>query len=456
LPSRIAPAAEDRNAARARALRAALQGALRGFGDLVLQRDLAELTGDLRRKKILAAQITELLGRLDDEQVQDAFAAPLGGAYTQGVGGSVASLDKDRIRALAQGFVADAKAGLANTRTLLPFIRSKLLDPAEQDKLREVAMQATAEGLSTKQLAKRLQAPGMPVAARSFPEDGRLWVTFGAKRLPADLYAETLARTTTYHAANRGTLDRCLNDGVELVEVVINPGTIDFCLDLEGKIFALTDAAARRWSVPLLARCPNGGPPFHPNCRHTLAPFEPSDSERGQLPVAPTDALTRQEGRAAQKSAQHAFERRLERDPLPYAEVIAESAARRGYGNRFVKLKGRDAAMAGQPIPGIVGKQQVFGVKGTGALSEDVHLSKRMRDSGIKSRKELRQVAAETLRNAVEAGTAENVLRNQNRLIYHNPASRWVTVVESTSGLVVTAYPLGSEKWIDYQKRWKP
>jgi len=450
MPGRIPPAAEDRNAARARALRAALQGALRGLGDLVLQRDLAELTGDLRRKKILAAQITELLGRLDDPKVSDAFAAPLGGAYTQGFGGSVASVDKDRIRALADGFVSDAKGALANTRTLLPFINSKLLDPAEQDKLREAAIQATAEGLTTKQLAKRLQAPGMPVAARSFPEDGRLWVTFGAKRFPADLYAETLARTTTYHASNRGTLDRCQHDGVDLVEVGINPGTIDFCLDLEGKIFALTDEAARRWSVPLLSKCPNGGPPFHPNCRHTLAPFEPADSERGKLPVAPADSLTRGDG--AQRRAQAAFDVRIEKDPTQYAEVIAESAARRGFGDRRVRLGGRDKSMAGQEIPGLVARKEKF-IAGAMNLSEDVHLYKRLKAGHVKSRKEYRQRIAETLR-AGARDEGRMFASKQNRLHYYDPARKWVAVVDAPSGQVITAFPLDGP-WAEYRRRGK-
>jgi hypothetical protein len=47
-------------------------------------------------------------------------------------------------------------------------------------------------------------------------------------------------------------LDRCAEDGIELVEVVENPGTIDFCLDLEGKVFALTDEAAAKAGVPTL------------------------------------------------------------------------------------------------------------------------------------------------------------------------------------------------------------
>ncbi|MBE7462291.1 MAG: hypothetical protein HS116_02250 [Planctomycetes bacterium] len=464
-PGRIPPNREDRNAARARALRAALNRALQGFGELVRRRDMADLASDQRRKAILAREITELLERLDEPANQTAFAQPLGQAYQEGWSGETlgappvdvdlsVSLDKDRIKALADGFTATAKQGLANTKSVLPFIESKVLNQAEREKLREAAIEATARGLTTLQFAKMLKAPGMPVAARAFTEDGRLWITVtGQRRIPADLYAETLARTLTYHAANRGALDRAEAAGVETVMVPVNPGSIDFCLDLEGKVYALTEAAAAKWGVPLLSRTPNGGPPWHPNCRHTMAPFTPRRADAGKLPEVPEDVLTREAGKDARSKAQDAFLARLKRDPKRYAEVLAESTARRGFGSRSVRLKGRDKSLAGKEIPGIVGRKEYFGAAGEGALAEDVHLYKRMKDSGIVSRKEYRERIADTLRAGAADPDRQAVVGSQNRLAYYDPATRWMAIVEPSEGQAVTAFPLKPGEWeLDFKR----
>ena len=38
----------------------------------------------------------------------------------------------------------------------------------------------------------------------------------------------------------------------------------------EGRVFSVSGGSD---TYPPLATLPNGGPPFHPNCRHNLAPF---------------------------------------------------------------------------------------------------------------------------------------------------------------------------------------
>lgn len=419
----------DKNMARARALKNALNGALQGFGEAVTQRDIAELAGDLRRKGILARQVKEILARLDDEKTKEAFAKPLTEAYSEGFkrgdsGGAEFSLDRDRIAALADGFVKDAQQGLANTKSILPYIDSKILDPDERDKLREAAIQATAEGLTTKEFAKRLQAPGMPVAARSFTEDGRLWVTVtGQRRFPADLYAETLARTTTYHAANRGTLDRAEAAGIDLVTSEASPFAIDFCLDLGGKVFALTDDAAEEWGVPLLSLTPNGGPPYHPNCRCVITPFVPSDSDKGDLPTAPDDVLTREDGRDARRNAEAAFQARLEKDPEAYAEEIGSAAAVRGFGNTTAPVP---EELQGAKIPGLAvgAAKETFKERG---FAEDVSLARLLDSGDVKSRKQLRQVAAETIRNG-------KVSRDGDELVFQD--GKWTVRVKAKTGLV--------------------
>lgn len=457
----IPPAPKDRNAARANALFRALKSATAELGEAIAQRDIADMANDTRRLNALQRDVDELLARLADPAIKNAFEKPLGEAYAQGFGQSgfgagEASINKEQIKALADGFVETAQKSLAKSQSNLPYIASRVLTPAESDSVRELAIEATARGLTSKQFAKILRDRG-PVASRAYNEDGVSWVQITeSRRIPADVYADTLARTMTYHAANRGTVDRAQKAGIRTVIVVKNPGTIDFCLDLEGKVYALDSAAAARYEVPLLGDCPNGGPPFHPNCRHVIAPFPMVARQIGKVPTAPADVLTRDRGPQARTDAQAAFKRRLDDDPTKYADVIGESAARRGFGGSSAKLKGRDKALAGKSIPGLrPGQRENFGPANSGALSEDVHLFKRMQDSGVASRKEFRQIIADSIRGGTRSG---NVVRNGNRLIYYNDETDWATIVDPELGLVVTAFPVkaAGQNWqTDYVEKYR-
>lgn len=454
---------EDRNEKHAEAVRKALNKALDGFEDKLWKKDLADLQGDLRRKAILARQIKTLLKRLDSEEVLEALGRPLGDAYEDGYrmplegegdgSGTTAStsLDTDRIRNLAKTMTEPLRKAMNSAKSPLPYVASKLLSEDERKALIETVIEGTARGLTTKKIAKLLLDRGIVKAVNAKDLDRGPVVIIGGRPYPADRYAEMLARTTTYWASNRGAMDRAEEAGVGTVFVAVSPGSIDFCLDLEGKVYALNESAASKYEVPLLADTPNGGPPWHPNCRHAMAGFVPRKADKGKLPTPPEDSLQR--GPDAGKKAEAAFQARLDADPLRYSRVIAESVALRGWGNRSIKLRGANADLAGQRIPGVVGRKEHFASEGLGALSEDVHLAKRMKDSGVKTRKELRKRLADTLRAGEDKG---HVLKTKaGRLLYHDPSSGWLAIVDAKDGQAVTVYPLGDEKWSDYERRYK-
>lgn len=454
----IPPSPDDKVAPRAEALRRALSNALKGLPEKLWERDAHALKGDLRRKAVLQREIGEILKRLDSEDVEEALSRPLGDAYGEGfkrpVEGDAApegaapapALDRDRLRNLARVLVDPLQKGLENASSPLPYIAPKLLTEGERRALIETAIEGSARGLTTTQMAKLILDRGI---VKSFGQQDLFrgtTVVLNGKPYPADRYAESLVRTATYWASNQGALDRAEEIGAELVTVIVNPGTIDFCLDLEGKVYALTAEAAASWGVPLLSSAPNGGPPFHPNCRHSLSPFVPRRADAGSLPVAPDDVLTRAEGQGtAQRSAQAAFMQRLQDDPTQYAEIVAESVARRGFGGRGVALRGSLKDLIGEPIPGLPpGQKERFGA--TRALAEDVHLFKRMNDSGVKSRKEYRQRIADTLR-AGSRDQENHAASSSGRLYYYDPSTRWAAIVDPAEGQLVTAYPLAPGEW---------
>lgn len=72
----------------------------------------------------------------------------------------------------------------------------------------------------------------------------------------------------------------------DLVQISKNPSLIgDYCDLYRGKVFSLSGSHA---IFPPLSSAPNGGPPFHPWCRHTIKPFDDSgmtDDQRRSLVI---------------------------------------------------------------------------------------------------------------------------------------------------------------------------
>jgi hypothetical protein len=444
-------AAQDNRAA---ALKRSLFNALKGLDPALLQRGLAGLTGDTRRKALLSRQIAEFIDRLKSEDVEKALSRPLGEAYREGFGkggrdargpSSEVALDRDKLRSLTRALTDPLTDALHRAKSPLPYVLPRLVQADQREAFIGAAMEASARGLTSQQFAKLLRERGQFDLQTIKTADGGPFVTFpNGYRMGAGRYVDSVARTTVYWSSNRGVLDRCAEDEIELVEIVENPGTIDFCLELEGRVFALTDEAAKKAGVPLLADCPGGGPPFHPNCRHSLSPYVWIPGEK--LPAADPSVMT---GKAS--TAQHEFLKKLDADPMKFARQISESASMRTFGEREVRLKGKDAALAGQPIPGLVAKKETFGPKNALALSEDVHLAKRMKDSDITTRAGLRIRIADVLRES--AGDPARAFAGKDGHLYYHDASRdWTVVVEPRTGLVITGYPM-NETWAKLRAR---
>lgn len=94
-------------------------------------------------------------------------------------------------------------------------------------------------------------------------------IKVGKRTFSVSNYAEMVARTKTSEAMTAGTINRVLESGEDLVMVTAH-GANDGCRYYEGKVFSLTGASD---TYPSIKELPNGGPPFHPNCKHSLVPY---------------------------------------------------------------------------------------------------------------------------------------------------------------------------------------
>jgi hypothetical protein len=128
----------------------------------------------------------------------------------------------------------------------------------------------------------------------------------GKRRMPLNHYCRMVASFQLRQATVAATRERLADAGQAVgdpdrYDLVIIRGPIsgDFCDFYVNKVFSVS---GRSSEFPPLDAIPNAGPPFHPNCTHTISPFvrvfaTGRDIKRGRI----NDQFLNIDGRAAQK-----------------------------------------------------------------------------------------------------------------------------------------------------------
>ena len=94
-------------------------------------------------------------------------------------------------------------------------------------------------------------------------------------------YAGTVIQSAAMQAQNSGFLDRARGGGQDLVQVSENPSMHgDWCDAYRGRVYSISGTHP---VFPALWRLPNGGPPFHPWCRHDLLVWRPEGRSRFEI-----------------------------------------------------------------------------------------------------------------------------------------------------------------------------
>lgn len=206
------------------------------------------------------------LSRLQDLAVPHA-ARTVEAAYS--IGASAADQAIGRPAIGFSGIHRDALSVLADNLTGRLNAAAVTVGRRTNDVFRRAGLQEVAAGVATGQprrevsaaLERRLIDQGATDAVTGFVDArGRRW--------PLDVYAEMVARTTTREAVTTGTRNRLLETGRGLVTISQHSGACRICLPFEAKTYALTPEWAERTGYPMLET----QPPFHPNCRHVMAP----------------------------------------------------------------------------------------------------------------------------------------------------------------------------------------
>lgn len=110
--------------------------------------------------------------------------------------------------------------------------------------------------------------------ARMVRDGGFGFVDSAGKRWNLDTYSEMAVRTTTREAVVQGAIARMASHNITIARVSRHGDSCQICLPWQGRLVSLdgTTTDYQGEAISDLGALPNGGPPFHPNCRHSLQP----------------------------------------------------------------------------------------------------------------------------------------------------------------------------------------
>lgn len=257
---------------------AAQLGRLYAQATETIRRTAERATATAARQRVLLLEVEAILQQLDaDAAALLAREIPL--AYRQGVRQSAKGLKQigfteaalsfdgkfhaDALQLLmldAQDALLQATDGIRKQFRLT--LRRTQLARAADKKITENIARGLISGQTRREVSREILATTL----RDFADKP---LTINGRNYDAGKYAELVARTKTREAVTKGTVNRLIETGNDLVMVTAH-GSTDGCGFYEGRVFSISGTSEK---YPPLASLPGGGPPFHDNCRHNLAPF---------------------------------------------------------------------------------------------------------------------------------------------------------------------------------------
>lgn len=142
---------------------------------------------------------------------------------------------------------------------------------------RRVAMRAVLGVDGSPRAARRALMRDLmrdPQVRRMVQQGGYGFVDRAGRRWALSDYADMVVRTTTREAVVQGAIARMASHGIDLARVSRHASSCVVCRPWEDRLVSL-DGSTKDYegeAVADLGALPNGGPPFHPRCRHSLQP----------------------------------------------------------------------------------------------------------------------------------------------------------------------------------------
>jgi len=242
---------------------------------IMAQVQAALSAGQLMRAQERRLQLAAVLATLDQlGAATDPLARQLAAqAYTDGsdtvvrelrritagpvaVPGSFTGVQTDAVRLLE-----DAIVGRLDTarRTVGRQVEDVYARAGRRATMRALLGADSSPQMATAELRRDLQRRGI---TGFVDRAGRQW------RL--DSYAEMAIRTTTREAVVQGSMDRMASHGIDLARVSTHGGSCAICSPYEGRLVSLSGQTVEYQGEAVMDA--SIVPPYHPRCRHSLAP----------------------------------------------------------------------------------------------------------------------------------------------------------------------------------------
>lgn len=184
-----------------------------------------------------------------------------------GANGKLADSGRRIVRATAQTVISDAAVTETIARGLVAGGSKNRIARALRDRLAEGGRELLESGKMT------------PAELEAIADFQAGYIQAGRARLPIGYYCRMVASHQLRTVVVAAEKERLVEQGRELGDelafdlvMVTGPISGDFCDLYVNKVFSVS---GRHPDYPALSRLPSGGPPFHPNCTHTIAPFVP-------------------------------------------------------------------------------------------------------------------------------------------------------------------------------------
>lgn len=225
-------------------------------------------------------------------------------------------INEDAVESLVDSMTETISAATKSVENLAKRVlrRQPVLSPPFTEKMRKEIAIGLAKGEGRASIIPKVRE----VLENRF-RDGVVTLTGKGGRsrhFGLDYYAALVTHTTTRQAMTAATITRAQRNDFDLVRISPNPSLMDkcYCNIYRGKVFSISGKSE---IFPYLGDTPNGGPPFHPWCRHSASIFIPelhTPEEIEEYSDVPKEFLL-QEGEEDHSRILAAFRKAKEEDP---------------------------------------------------------------------------------------------------------------------------------------------
>lgn len=242
--------------------------------EIAAQASEAMRSGEIQRRTYRTAAYQRIVNYLERVGVQaDPVARRLiENAWREGDRSILRAVNPDMLGFTFDVINRDAMEEMQRALTSSLFDARRTVGRQTFDVFRRAGLRSTALGLLGASGSRRTASDNM---RRRLERRGiKGFVDKSGREWSLRSYTQMVARTTTREAVTAAQLSRMADQGIELARISSSGNPCPLCAEWQERLISLDGSRDTFNGEPVwgLGDVPNGGPPFHPNCRHYWSP----------------------------------------------------------------------------------------------------------------------------------------------------------------------------------------